>query len=248
MLIELSVANFRSFRERVTLSLEAEPRISERDKAVDERNVAHAPDGDLLRVVGIYGANASGKSNLITALATLRTLVLNSAREGRWATNYRPPRFASTPRAWPPRARSRSYSSTADFRSATDRHSPRSKSNENGCSSDQPAQTRRSGGSSARETLLKPAASGSAIPRPRDEALHISAAAAWTNTRRPSRSSAGSRIRYRCSTASKAVLTRARPSSSSATAPTGKPSAPWSVAWILGSTIFKSKNTQARRC
>ncbi len=37
------------------------------------------PDGDLLRVVGIYGANASGKSNLITALATLRTLVLNSA-------------------------------------------------------------------------------------------------------------------------------------------------------------------------
>ncbi len=82
MLIELSVANFRSFRERVTLSLEAEPRISERDKAVDERNVAHTPDGDLLRVVGIYGANASGKSNLIIALATLRTLVLNSAREG----------------------------------------------------------------------------------------------------------------------------------------------------------------------
>jgi predicted ATPase len=82
MLIELSVANFRSFRERVTLSLEAEPRISERDKAVDDRNVAHTPDGDLLRVVGIYGANASGKSNLITALATLRNLVLNSAREG----------------------------------------------------------------------------------------------------------------------------------------------------------------------
>jgi len=82
MLIELSVANFRSFRERVTLSLEAEPRISERDKAVDERNVAHTADGDVLRVVGIYGANASGKSNLITALSTLRTLVLNSAREG----------------------------------------------------------------------------------------------------------------------------------------------------------------------
>ena len=82
MLIELSVANFRSFRDRVTLSLEAEPRISERDKSVDERNVAHTPDGDLLRVVGIYGANASGKSNLVTALSTLRTLVLDSAREG----------------------------------------------------------------------------------------------------------------------------------------------------------------------
>jgi hypothetical protein len=82
MLIEVSVANFRSFRDRVTLSLEAEPRISERDKSVDERNVAHTADGDLLRVVGIYGANASGKSNLVTALSTLRSLALNSAREG----------------------------------------------------------------------------------------------------------------------------------------------------------------------
>ncbi len=82
MLIEFSVANFRSFRDRVTLSLEAEPRISERDKSVDDRNIAHTPDGDLLRVVGLYGANASGKSNLITALSTLRSLVLNSAREG----------------------------------------------------------------------------------------------------------------------------------------------------------------------
>lgn len=82
MLIELSVANFRSFRERVTLSLEAEPRISERDKSVDERNVAHTADGEVLRVAAVYGANASGKSNLVTALATLRGLVLNSAREG----------------------------------------------------------------------------------------------------------------------------------------------------------------------
>lgn len=82
MLIEFSVANFRSFRDRVTLSLEAEPRISERDKSVDERNVAHTDHGDLLRVVGIYGANASGKSNLVIALSTFRDLVLNSAREG----------------------------------------------------------------------------------------------------------------------------------------------------------------------
>lgn len=80
MLVEFSVANFRSFRERVTLSLEAEPRLSERDKTVDERNVAHTDQGDLLRVVGVYGANASGKSNLIRALRTLRSLVLDSAR------------------------------------------------------------------------------------------------------------------------------------------------------------------------
>lgn len=82
MLVELSIANYRCFHDRVTLSLEAEPRISERDKAVDERNIAHTPEGDLLRVVGIYGANASGKSNLLRALSTMRSMILDSAREG----------------------------------------------------------------------------------------------------------------------------------------------------------------------
>ncbi|MEZ4453177.1 MAG: ATP-binding protein [Nannocystaceae bacterium] len=82
MLIEVSVANYRSFRDRVTLSLEAEPRLSERDKSVDERNIAQTPEGGVLRVAGLYGANASGKSNLVRALGAFRALVLDSAREG----------------------------------------------------------------------------------------------------------------------------------------------------------------------
>jgi len=82
MLIEFSVANHRCFQDRVTLSMEAESRLSERDKTVDERNIAKTPQGDLLRVVGIYGANASGKSNLLGAMRTLRSLVLDSARQG----------------------------------------------------------------------------------------------------------------------------------------------------------------------
>lgn len=82
MLIEFSVANHRCFQARVTLSMEAEARLSERDKTVDARNIAKTEHGDLLRVVGIYGANASGKSNLLGAMRTLRTLVLDSARDG----------------------------------------------------------------------------------------------------------------------------------------------------------------------
>ncbi|MEM9460824.1 MAG: ATP-binding protein [Myxococcota bacterium] len=82
MLIEFSAANYRCFRDRVTLSMEAEPRISERDKTVDTRNIAETPEGRLLRVVGVYGANASGKSNLLGAVRTLRTIVLDSARQG----------------------------------------------------------------------------------------------------------------------------------------------------------------------
>ena len=60
MLIEFSVANFRSFRDRVTLSLEAEPRISERDKTVDERNVAHTADGDLTPLFDAYFDTRTG--------------------------------------------------------------------------------------------------------------------------------------------------------------------------------------------
>ena len=82
MLIEFSVSNFRSFKDLVTLSLEADPRLSERDKGVDERNVADTSHGKILRVAGVYGANASGKSNLIRALWTFRSLVLESASRG----------------------------------------------------------------------------------------------------------------------------------------------------------------------
>jgi hypothetical protein len=80
VLIEVSVTNYRSIRDRVTLSMEAEERLSERDKGVDERNVADTQHGRLLRVAGIYGANASGKSNLLKAMFALRWLVLTSAR------------------------------------------------------------------------------------------------------------------------------------------------------------------------
>lgn len=80
MLIEFSVTNFRSIREKLTWSMEAEHRLSERDKSVDERNVASTPQGRLLRVAGLYGANASGKTNVIRGLYTLRWLVLHSAR------------------------------------------------------------------------------------------------------------------------------------------------------------------------
>ena len=75
MLIEFSVANYRSIRERQTLSLVAGP-----DSAHVRRNVVRR-DGEalgLLRSMVIYGANASGKSNLLRAIETLRQLVQNS--------------------------------------------------------------------------------------------------------------------------------------------------------------------------
>ena len=81
MLIEFTVGNFRSFREPVTLSLEAAAIRSE-DPQVDQNNLIKIEGRPtLLTSAAVYGANASGKSNLVSALMFMRKFVLNSVRE-----------------------------------------------------------------------------------------------------------------------------------------------------------------------
>jgi hypothetical protein len=79
MLIEFSVSNYRSFRDRVTLSMEAAD-IASQPPSLDEQNVFTASRGlRLLTSAVVYGANASGKSNLVAAINVMRKLVLNSS-------------------------------------------------------------------------------------------------------------------------------------------------------------------------
>lgn len=81
MLIEFSVGNFRSFQKRVTLSMVAS-NIRSRDRDLDEHNVFAIGDKvRLLKTAAIYGANASGKSNLVRALRFMRRFVLNSSKD-----------------------------------------------------------------------------------------------------------------------------------------------------------------------
>lgn len=80
MLIEFSVGNYRSFHAPVTLSMQA-AKLSAGDKTVDENNVFRVDDLELLRSAAIYGANASGKSNLIRAMDFMRHQVLQSSKE-----------------------------------------------------------------------------------------------------------------------------------------------------------------------
>jgi len=77
MLVEFSTGNYRSFREPVTLSLLASTLRD--DPLLDARNIFQVDKLSLLRSAAIYGANASGKSNLVRALMTMRSLVLDSA-------------------------------------------------------------------------------------------------------------------------------------------------------------------------
>ena len=66
MLIEFSVTNFRSIRERQTLSMVAAPRLAKREN-VFVPTVKGEKVPPLLKVAAIYGPNASGKSSLFMA-------------------------------------------------------------------------------------------------------------------------------------------------------------------------------------
>ncbi len=81
MLVEFTVGNFRSFNAPMCLSLEA-TKLKAHEPTVDSDNLAQAGDFQLLKVAGIYGANASGKSNLVLALRKMADMVRNSSREG----------------------------------------------------------------------------------------------------------------------------------------------------------------------
>jgi len=81
MLISFSIENFRSFREEQTLSMVASSRFADHPG-----HLLAIPDSDEqgLAVAAIYGANASGKSNFIKALARLCELVHRGTAEGDW--------------------------------------------------------------------------------------------------------------------------------------------------------------------
>lgn len=84
MLVEFSVKNFKSFKERQTLSM-----VASKSKGKSEelpQNLIHfdipgLKDTNLLKSAVIYGANASGKSNIFKAMEFMSEFVEKSATE-----------------------------------------------------------------------------------------------------------------------------------------------------------------------
>lgn len=74
MLVNFTVNNYRSFRQERTFSLEAAS-IKEHKESVNK-----ADKYRILPVAVMYGANSSGKSNLILAISTMRNMVLRSVQ------------------------------------------------------------------------------------------------------------------------------------------------------------------------
>ncbi len=69
MIVEFSVKNFRSISDLQTISFASTSlKSSKENEQVDNNNIVPEDGMKLLKTIGIYGANASGKSNMIKAL------------------------------------------------------------------------------------------------------------------------------------------------------------------------------------
>lgn len=78
MFLQFTVGNFKSFKDKATLSLEATT-----DDWREDDNIAHVakPDLRLVKAAAIYGPNAGGKSNFIEAMTRFRKLILESSKD-----------------------------------------------------------------------------------------------------------------------------------------------------------------------
>lgn len=84
MLIDFKVSNFLSFKDEVTMSMIATNSVKEHETETTSCNVINEQGADknkLLKSSVIYGANASGKSNLIEAMDFFREFILTSSSQ-----------------------------------------------------------------------------------------------------------------------------------------------------------------------
>ncbi|WP_319778564.1 ATP-binding protein [Maridesulfovibrio sp.] len=77
MLLEFSVANFRSIGEEQTLYMQPAFKNKDEDHNILETGIKREPQA--LPVVAILGANASGKSNILKGIEILREIIYISA-------------------------------------------------------------------------------------------------------------------------------------------------------------------------
>ncbi|MBO4644333.1 MAG: ATP-binding protein, partial [Alphaproteobacteria bacterium] len=72
MLVEIRVSNFRSFKNEVVFSMEPSSRNGEKDNLA---KIKFSKVPYVYKTSGIFGANAAGKTNLLTAFEYLRFII-----------------------------------------------------------------------------------------------------------------------------------------------------------------------------
>lgn len=81
MILEFSVANYLSFKDKTTLSLVASNMKELKTEEKDTTFIVGEAIPSLLHGCAIYGPNATGKSNLIKAFSFFKWFVINSMKE-----------------------------------------------------------------------------------------------------------------------------------------------------------------------
>mgnify|MGYP000953881205 CR=1 FL=1 len=93
MIVNFSIQNFGSIKDKQTLSFEADT-----SQHLEDTYVVHTTGKRLLKLALIYGANASGKTTVLKALDFLRDLVVNPKEKKTDILDFSPYLFdANTP-------------------------------------------------------------------------------------------------------------------------------------------------------
>lgn len=76
MLIKFKIENFLSIKDSIELDLNASA-----IKELEEDNVIYSNNIKVLKCAAIYGANSSGKTNILKALIFMKKFILNSSKD-----------------------------------------------------------------------------------------------------------------------------------------------------------------------
>lgn len=99
LIVDFSVANFRSFKEKQTLSMVAasfSEHLENNTCGSGEENIEER----LLRSAAIYGANGAGKTNILRALQMMQNIIIHSANPD-FKLPYYPFKFSAASRGSP---------------------------------------------------------------------------------------------------------------------------------------------------
>ena len=91
MIVDFTVKNFRSFKDRETLSAEA----GERLRKFNVSNTMLISKTRILKNLLLFGPNGSGKSNMLIALKLMKQMILNDPVNVTQKLPYQPFAFSN---------------------------------------------------------------------------------------------------------------------------------------------------------
>ena len=100
MILEIRLSNFFSIKDEIVLDLQAANLKTQKSQELED-NVFNYDEISVLKTVVLYGANASGKSNIIKAIRFCASMIFMSHTHNENAVfNFKPFKFAPLGVCW----------------------------------------------------------------------------------------------------------------------------------------------------